>query len=189
MGRSRMIQLAMGMVIIGLIAGIVVLAIQVSNCNETGSPITCDPDTTTNPTGTQCVSKIECDTSTTTRQGDLCVGNQSSSGGGGGGGGGFKLPKPALIAMIVLGVICAVIAFLAISKRLDKEGNRFGAPYRAARATATGIGAGFGNVGGAIGDRTRKLTRKFGLTRAPAPLPSRTPYNNSRNGEDSSSEG
>ncbi len=161
MGRSRMIQLAMGMVIIGLIAGIVVLAIQVSNCNETGSPITCDPDTTTNPTGTQCVSKIECDLSTTTRQGNVCVGNQSSSGGGGGGGGGFKLPKPVTITLIVLGVIGAVIAFLAISKRMDRDGNRAGALYRGVAATARGLGGGLGRVGKTIGNRASAFTTRL----------------------------
>ena len=152
MGRSLMIQLALGMVAIGLIVGIVVLSIQVSNCNKTGSPIRCDPDSTKlDEAQNVCVAKhvVGCDSSSTYEKDNICYGiraaakEEKTSG--------SKVSKSVMITLIIVGVVGAVILILGVSKGYDRDENLAGLPFRTLKRTFAATRSRIGALGRATG--------------------------------------
>ena len=159
-----MIQLALGMVAIGFIIGIVVLSIQVSNCNKTGSPIRCDPDSTKlDEAQNVCVAKHVkgCDPQTTYEKDNVCIGlrargkEEKTSG--------PKVSKGVTITLIVLGVV-GVVVLLAVSRRYDNDENLAGLPFRTLKRTFAATRSKIGALG-----------RAAGFTLRPASAPSAPP--------------
>jgi len=146
------IQLALGMVAIGLIIGIVVLSIQVSNCNKTGSPIRCDPDSTKlDEAQNVCVAKhvVGCDPQTTYEKDNVCIGlrargkEEKTSG--------PKVSDPVKFTLIVFGIVGGVGILLAVSRGYDNDENLAGLPFRTLKRTFAATRSKIGALGRATG--------------------------------------